>query len=163
MRSVILVALAGFAALSCGPERAAEFVGDYDDTIGNWSCSVDDPEASSFSIHGYYGLRSIEESDDGTLVLDLPMPPCPLTGSVDGQRLQLTAEDCVIDVEATHLVEAHSVAYEDGFGIGEWHDGVLEITMETRRRYTSIPNGLPDWWDDPGSCSALFVLQPLEP
>jgi hypothetical protein len=154
------IALAGIAMVACGPEAAADFVGDYDMTLGGWGCVIEHPEAASHLVSGYFGPRSIEENADGTLVLDLPMPPCPLTGSVDGERLHLDAEDCVIDYEASSQIEAYSVQYGDGFGVGEWHEGILEITTETRRRHTSIPDGLPDWWDEPGSCSARFSLEP---
>ena len=160
-RGELVVVVAASAVLACGPEPAVEFVGDYEDVVGDWSCTIEHPEAPTFSVGGFYGERSIEEFDDDTLVVDLPMPPCPLAGRVDGAKLRLTAEDCVVDIAATELVEAHSVEYEDGSGIGEWVDGVLEIRTETRRRYLSIPNDLPEWWDDPGHCMGSYVLTPI--
>ncbi len=56
--------------------------------------------------------------------------------------------------------EAQTVRYTNGRGLGIWNGDTLEIETETDRQFTSVPAGLPDWWDAPGSCSGDFTLVP---
>lgn len=154
----LLVALLPCA---CGPESPPTYLGEYDVTNAQIVCRQDDPEAAVWYEHIYYvDPIAIEMDAEGKLTLPLPMPPCGITGTVEDDDLHLLAEDCALQLPATRDIEAQTVRYTNGRGLGIWNGDNLEITTETDRQFTSVPAGLPDWWDAPGSCSGAFTLVP---
>jgi hypothetical protein len=150
------------ASLACRPGLDLGFAGDYTAESAHASCSIDHPDALSV-ITFFLGVDlSIDEDDDGTFSVALPMPPCPIKGTIEGEELRLIGNDCVTELVATASVDEHAIAYTESQGVARWEDDGLMLRMESGRRYLSIPNGLPDWWDDPASCSARYTLQPVE-
>jgi hypothetical protein len=161
VRSRVIVLASLVMGLACGPETSPDFSGVYAVTKANGTCVIDHPEAPAFFVS--YGAEDLVLEDDGTgtFPLALPLPPCPVVGSFESDEIRLTADDCVIGLE-TAETEDYAVEYTDGRGRGRWEDGVLVLRLEMGRRYLSIPYDLPDWWDDPGSCSASYELEPLD-
>jgi hypothetical protein len=162
VRSRVLLLASLAIELACGPETSLDFSGVYSVTRASGSWSIDHPDAPGFSII-YLGWDDlvIDEDGTGTFPLELPLPPCPLVGNIEGDQIRLTADDCVTGLEAGEL-EDHAVEYTEILGSGRWEDEGLMLRMEMGRRHLSIPNDLPDWWDDPGSCSARYDLEPVD-
>jgi hypothetical protein len=147
------------ALTACGSE-ARHFIGDYDVTDASSLCLQDGRAAPGATARYGVGARSIDENSDGTVSLDLPMPPCPIRGVRRGSELSLTAESCVIEIEASSTFEAHTVEYYDGTGVALWEDEDVSVTTETRRRYTASSEDFPEWFETPWSCTARYTLQP---
>jgi hypothetical protein len=153
--------VAAFALLTaCAPERAPDFAGEYEAAVSRWTCRHDHPEGTPYHVRAYLDPIAIDEGRAETLSIALPMPPCTIRGTVVDTDLHLRAEDCVEHHAGTAYIEPMSIEYYDGEGVASWDDGQIELTIETGRRYTSVPDGFPEWWDDPGSCDAEYVLIP---
>ncbi len=154
------VLLAMLAA--CGPDTRRPVAGDYEVTKAGWGCGWDNPEAPAHGVVAFLDTLTLEQGGDGEVLLSLPMPPCPVTGWPAAGGFELVADDCVVEVAGDERVEAHSISYSDGYGDGAWHDGVLELRITTVRQFSHVLGDLPDWWDDPGSCSARYELLPQD-
>lgn len=159
-----VILLAGLAtSFACGPETKPGFSGDYEVTAATTSCRHDHPDAPSFLASIAVDDLHIEEDEAGQFPLELPMPPCPLVGTIEADEIRLVGDDCVVEIEATQWADAHAIEYTAPWGTGRWEGHRLMIHTEVERRYLAIPNDLlPDWWDGPGSCSASYTLEPLQ-
>jgi hypothetical protein len=147
--------------LACGPQASLDFSGSYAVTEANGTWSIDHPEAPSFIVSYFVDDVVIDEDGTGIFSLELPLPPCRIVGRIEHDRIRLSADDCVVEVEASGA-EEYVVEYTDGHGSGRWEDEGLVLRMETARRYDRILSGFPEWWDDPGRCSSSYTLEPLE-
>jgi hypothetical protein len=148
--------------LACGPQASLDFSGVYSTTSAYESCRIEHPLASSASAT-YIGGDDVLIDADGTGIfpLELPRPPCGIVGRIEHDRILLSIDDCVVEHESIGA-EEYAIEYSDGHGIGRWEDEGLELRIEMARRYTSVPSGFVDWWDDPGRCLWTYTLEPLE-
>lgn len=146
--------------LACGPQASFDLSGVYSVTGADAACQIDHPEAPAFVSSLRADDIVLDEDGTGVFPLELPIPPCPMVGRIERDRILVSADDCIVELE-TSSAEEYAAEYTDGHGSGRWEDEGLVLRIETARRYDRVLSGLPEW-DDPGRCWSSYTLEPVE-